>query len=213
MKNYYEILGVKKDASQDQIKKAFRKLAQEYHPDKNPGDEVAGSKFKEINEAYQTLSDKNSRKEYDFISSGGRSHGIPSDFFGGFGDLFGDLFGGGGRRPQPAQHQDPAIRITATVSELMSGNAKRTFKIVDEIECESCMGVGGESRERCRSCNGTGQTVKRMQQGSITFQTASPCGNCHGTGHTIQNVCRVCLGNGFTRKEELFDIFLTCKRR
>lgn len=211
MKDYYKILEVQKDASRNEIKKSFRSLAQKYHPDKNPEDDTAISKFKEVNEAYQLLSDEKSRQEYDFMMSGGGSRGMPHDFFGGFNDLFGDLFGSRPKRPR--QPSEPTIRITATMTELKSGDAKRSFKLLDEIECEPCNGVGGESREKCNNCKGSGQIVKRVRQGSIMFQTASPCNLCHGTGHVILNVCRTCLGNGFTTKEEIFDVFLTCKRR
>ena len=209
MKDYYKVLGVKKDADQNQIKKAFRKLAQEYHPDKNSGDDVAAEKFKEVNEAYQVLSNEESRREYDFMSQGGGFQGMPHDFFGGFGDLFGDLFGR--RQQRPRQPQEPTFRFDIPLSELMSGHTERSFKIVDEIECEDCNGVGGESRETCSVCKGSGHIVKNIRQGSIMFQSTSPCGTCHATGHIIKNVCRTCLGNGFIRKEEHFNVSITCK--
>ena len=215
MKDYYKLLGVSTKASHDEIKKAFRSLAQKYHPDKTQGDEAASKKFKEINEAYQTLSNSKSRSEYDFMRSGGGFRRGPHDFFGGFEDLFGDIFGRSRPRPQPRQRNtdEPAVRITATISELMSGKSKRTFKLVDEVKCNPCNGVGGDSRERCNNCRGTGKITKTINQGHVMFQTAHPCPNCQGTGDIILNVCRVCLGNGFTRKEELYDVFMTCKKR
>jgi len=211
MKDYYKILGIKNNSTREEVKKSFRKLAQKYHPDKNDGNENHSERFKEINEAYQTLSSKESRSEYDFMLSGAGFNRSPHDFFGGFDDLFGGIFGRS--RPQPRQKREPTIRITATMTELMSGKTQRSFKLVDEIACAPCGGVGGESKESCSNCKGTGQITKSARQGSITFQSSAPCDLCHGSGYTILNVCRVCLGNGFTKKEELFDVFITCKQR
>ena len=211
MKDYYKILGLKREATKDEIKKSFRKHAQKYHPDKNPNSENHANKFKEINEAYQTLSDEKLKREYDFMLSGGgfgRSH---HDFFGGFNDLFGDIFGK--RRQERRQPEEPTVRISATVSELLSGKTKRSFKLIDEIQCKDCNGIGGESKEVCKNCRGTGHVVSVVRQGNIVFQSSGPCNTCHGSGSVILNVCRTCLGNGFIKKEKVFDVFVTCKRR
>ncbi|HIL26101.1 MAG TPA: J domain-containing protein [Nitrospinaceae bacterium] len=211
MKDYYKTLGIKNDATRDEIKKSFRKLARKHHPDKNAGNENHSERFKEINEAYQTLSNKESRSEYDFMLSGAGFGRSQHDFFGGFNDLFGDIFGRA--RHQTRQKREPTIRITATITELMSGKTQRSFKMVDEIVCDPCGGVGGESKQSCNNCKGTGKITKTSRQGSIAFKSSVPCNLCHSSGYTILNVCRVCLGNGFTKKEELFDVFITCKQR
>jgi len=212
MKDYYDILAVSKDASQPEIKKSFRKLAQKYHPDKTQGEEAASNKFKEINEAYQVLSDKQKRQEYDAQSLGLGHPGGSFDPFSDLGDLFSDIFGGGNRRKRQAV--DPVVSFSIPISELRSSQPLSvSFKIDNDVSCIDCKGNGGDSREACKSCNGAGKIINTFQKGSMRFQGVTSCSNCYGTGTVIKNVCRTCLGNGSTKKEEIFDVILTSKPR
>jgi len=214
MKDYYDILSVSKDASSDDIKKSFRKLAQKYHPDKNPDNAEASDKFKEINEAYQVLSDKQKRQEYDFHKLG--HPGDPFNPFSGFEDLFGSIFGGFGKthqRPKQRTNQNPVVSFSIPLNELKSGTLNRSFSVTLDVPCVPCKARGGDTRETCTYCGGSGQTVSRFQKGSMTFQTTAPCEKCQATGVWIKNVCRVCLGNGHVKEEEVFDISIECKSR
>ena len=212
MKDYYKILGVKKDASQDEIKKSFRKLAQKYHPDKTQGDEQASKRFKEINEANQILSDKQKRQEYDFHKSGIGGPGRSFDPFVGFSDLFGDIFGRTGSRARP--QQNPTVSFSVPVDDLKSGQPMTvSFKVDTDVPCTDCKGQGGDSRLTCDECNGSGKIMNTFQQGSMRFQGVTSCSKCHGTGTMIKNVCRSCLGNGFTKQKEIFDVTLISKVR
>ncbi len=217
-KNYYDILGVPKTASQDEIKSAYRKLAKKYHPDFNPGDEAAAEKFKEINEANGILSDEQKRKQYDFElehpgMGGGASFGGGADF-GGFEDIINSMFGGGfggfqtNGRSRPARGDDLEYTVKLSFLDAIKGCTKDINYMRNE-SCPSCKGTGakdGTAYQSCSKCNGTGRV--RYQQNTMfgrTIQTAV-CGDCQGTGKKITEKCPDCKGRGSIRKETHFTI-------
>jgi len=216
-RDYYEVLGVDKSASADELKKAYRKLAKKYHPDLNPGDKAkeAETKFKEATEAYEVLNDPDKRQRYDQFGhagvdpqAGGGYGGGFNDGFGDFGDIFESFFGGGfgggsRRNPNaPQKGRDLQYSVELTFEQACFGceielNVNRTEK------CETCGGSGaaaGSSPQRCTTCGGTGQvrTVQRTAFGS--FQSTRPCDACHGTGQIISDPCKTCRGTGTARK-------------
>lgn len=222
-KNYYDVLGVGKSASKEEIKKAFYKLAAKYHPDKKGGDEA---KFKEVNEAYQTLSDDKKRKEYDtygqtFNGAGGNGNGFggfggfggfnQGDFsdmqfdFGDLGDIFGDMFGGGfsgGSRQK--RGRDISLEIDVPFTEAVFGT-ERTVMITKVSTCEVCDGTGakhGSKKKTCATCNGQGKMhdVKKTFMGN--FQTVRTCTTCNGVGQVPEERCSTCKGNGVYNKRE-----------
>ena len=207
-KDYYHILGVGKDASQDDIKKAFRKLARKHHPDLNPGNKAAEEKFKEANEAYAVLGDEKKRKEYD---EGGASFkfegfdGFQGFNYGGgaggfdFNDLFGDLLGGrGAGRPQHyGRGDDLMMQVELSLEDAFSG-ATRELTINHTAECESCGGSGAESVETCSACKGSGRT----QASRGAFNMAQACRQCGGAGKKIKSACKQCGGQGAVRKSD-----------
>jgi molecular chaperone DnaJ len=213
---YYDILGVSKDADKSQIKKAYRKLAMQYHPDKNPDDKEAEEKFKEINEAYEVLSDEEKRAMYDRygkagLEGGGRSSGF-SGGFGGFEDIFETFFGeespfgGSGSRRKKNRDKyglDLGIEIELSFSEAVFGSTKDVEYEYKE-PCKSCNATGAKDgkMETCGACGGSGQAVFR--QGFMTFQ--QPCPQCNGTGESIKEKCDDCGGNGFHTKKEKVEI-------
>jgi molecular chaperone DnaJ len=210
MKDYYDILAISKDASQAEIKKAFRKLAQKYHPDKAHDGDDSSEKFKEINEAYQVLSDEKQRHNYDFQNTAGGQN--PFNPFGGFGDLFNDIFGAHQQAQRRQQKQPEAVvNFSIPIDDLRSGPVNLTFKSDNAVSCDVCSGKGGDSRETCNHCAGHGQVIQTFRKGDMTFQSTTPCEICYGSGVIIKNVCRTCLGNGHTNKQEEFDITITCK--
>ena len=175
-------------------------------------DDQASKKFKEVNEAYQTLSDANARQEYDFQRSGFGRPGRSFDPFAGFGDIFGDIFGRPQQRPRP--RQDPNVTFAVPVKDLRTGiPMSMSFKVDTDVLCTDCNGQGGEDKVTCGDCNGAGRVTNTFQQGSMRFQGVTSCAKCHGTGTIIKNVCRSCLGNGFTRQKEIFDVTLTSRIR
>jgi molecular chaperone DnaJ len=204
VKDYYKILGVNKDASQDDIKKAYRKLARKYHPDLNPGDKTAEQKFKEANEAYEVLGDSKKRAEYDQFGSspfgpggpgfeGFRTYDSRDTFdFGGFGDIFSDLFGTRVRpETQYSKGPDMLMSLELTLEEAFSGVTKPiTFN--REVTCKSCNGTGAESSQICDICKGTGS----LQTSKGFFKMSQPCTACHGTGRKVTKVCTSCRGKG-----------------
>lgn len=216
--DYYELLGASRTASADELKKAYRKMAMKYHPDKNPGNKEAEHKFKEINEAYDVLRDEQKRSAYDRYGhaafeqggmGGGGGFGAGGfDFSGGFGDIFEEMFGeilggGGGRRrgPEQAGQRGADLRydMTITLDEAFKGTEK-TIKVSSLVACEECKGQGtaaGTSPVTCSSCDGHGRV--RMQQGFFSIERTCP--TCQGAGKVIKDPCKNCQGLGRTRKE------------
>lgn len=223
--DYYNILGVQKGASEDELKKAYRKLAMQYHPDKNQGDAAAEKKFKSINEAYDVLKDPQKRAAYDrfgheAFSSGGMGQAgggaAGFDFSGSFSDIFEDLFGeftggrrgggGGQRAPQSsaARGNDLRYNLDITLEDAFKGK-QQTIKVTSSGACEVCDGSGAEKGtqpETCGTCGGRG-TV-RAQQGFFTIERS--CATCHGTGKVIKNPCKNCAGSGRVRKEKSLNV-------
>lgn len=231
-KNYYDILGVDKEATQDEIKKAFRKKAMEYHPDKNNGDD---KKFKEINEAYTTLSDKKKRANYDNFGStntGGFAGGAGGQGFGGFdfsqaqgfganaggsqgfqdfdlGDIFGDMFGGGRRQQKTeARGQDIQVEVKISFKESILGT-KKTFIIKKHKICDNCSGSGaakGSKMKKCESCGGTGvkTEVQNTPFGQIQRQTV--CMDCSGKGEIPEKKCEFCDGTGIRLSNDEINV-------
>ena len=217
-RDYYEVLGLKKGASEDEIKKAFRKMAMKYHPDKNPGDKSAEAAFKEINEAYSILSDPEKKKLYDQFGHAGVDPnagfgGAGGGFQGGFGgfedifDMFGGMFGGGGggfrqRRNGPMKGRDIQQSMTITFEEAAFG-VKKDIKVSKYVKCEKCGGTGAEpgtSKAECPKCGGSGQihTSQRTPFGS--FDSVQPCDRCGGSGQIIEKPCSDCGGTGQVKK-------------
>jgi molecular chaperone DnaJ len=221
-RDYYEVLGVEKNASADDIKRAYRRLALKYHPDKNPGDKEAETKFKECAEAYEVLSDPEKRKRYDqFGHDGLRGAGVHdyshmnvqdiSDMFGDmFGDLFGDMFGGGRRRSGRSQGQtrgyDLETSVELTLEEVAKGTEK-TIEFTRQDTCADCGGTGtskGKAPSRCPTCGGAGQ-VQRAGLGGF-FQMVSTCPTCQGAGQVITDPCRKCRGTGLVPKKRTLAV-------
>ena len=216
-RDYYEVLGLQKGASDNDIKKAFRKIARKYHPDKNPGDKVAEEKFKEINEAYAVLSDPEKKEKYDRFGHAGvdpnSGVGGGAGGFGGFGgfedifDMFGGAFGGfgggsrGRRNNGPRKGSDLQKAVTITFEEAAFGT-KKEIRLNKYVKCKTCGGSGaapGTSKKSCPKCGGTGEirTAQRTPLG--TFQSVSPCPDCNGPGEINETPCPDCGGSGKTR--------------
>lgn len=227
--DYYKILGVERNASEDEIKKAYRKLAHKYHPDKAGGDEA---KFKEINSAYQILSDKQKRSQYDqfgqtfdgagfdggqgggfsgfdFSQFSGQNGGFEFNFGGdGFGDIFSDIFGGGNSRRTQTQGRDIQMDVEISFVEMISG-VEKEIKLYKAIKCDKCEGSGGEpgsKEETCKTCKGTGQVKKAVRTILGSFMQTSVCNDCNGKGKTFSKKCSQCGGDGRYRKEVLEKI-------
>jgi|Deesub1362A_J573_1020465.scaffolds.fasta_scaffold00252_6 molecular chaperone DnaJ len=215
MKDYYEILGISRDATEEEIKRAYRKLALKYHPDRNPGDKTAEERFKEINEAYACLSDPEKRANYDRF---GTAEGVGADFgFGGFSDfasnfsdifddIFGDFFGGftGRRRRRATKGQDLRYDLEITLEEAVFGTQKR-LTIPRWETCHVCEGTGsmpGRGPVVCPTCKGAGHT--RLQQGF--FSISRTCGRCNGTGSIITDPCKECKGHGRVKKKRVVTL-------
>ncbi len=232
-KDYYEILGVAKSASPDEIKKAYRKLAMKYHPDRNPGDKEAEQHFRDASEAYEVLSNEDKRHMYDQYGHAGMKGGgfggggfaqnadlndILNQFFGGGGGGFGGFGGGGGgfggfggrqRRADPnapRQGEDVEIKLTIDFEEAIFGS-KREITLSINDTCESCKGSGaeaGSSRETCSNCRGSG--VVQSQSGIFGMMMQDTCPNCHGTGSIIKKPCKKCHGKGLVSARKSFTV-------
>ncbi len=202
-KDYYEILGLKKGVSQDEIKKAFRRLARRHHPDLNPGDKNAEHRFKEINEAYEVLGDAKKKADYDQFGrtsfdggfEGAGSYGFD---FGGAGDIFADLFGGVGhtgatgfRGDVPLRGHDIETRLDISLEEAYRGVTK-PVSLTRDVSCKACSGTGAETSQICSGCKGRGT----INQKRGFFSMNQPCPSCNGTGKVITKVCGKCRGNG-----------------
>ena len=215
-RDYYEVLGVAKGASADEIKKAYRSLAKKYHPDLNPGDKEAEIRFKEVNEAYDVLSDDDKRQKYDQYghaafdpSAGGYGGGagfggFSSDFD--FGDIFSSFFGGGGgssrsRKNAPIPGEDVTVNITLTFEEAVFG-CKKDINYSRIVECPDCHGTGAEDNsgiETCSACRGTGSVTVQQQTILGYMQTQRTCSACRGQGKIIKNPCKNCNGKKYIK--------------
>jgi len=217
-KDYYEILGVGRDASQEEIKRAYRKLVRQYHPDANPGNKEAEERFKLINEAYEVLSDPQKKAQYDqfgFVGDVPPQGGEGPWDFGGFGDLFGDLFGDffggfGSRRDtrSPQRGMDLEMPLTVTLREAAFGASKVVY-IPRWENCRTCGGSGaapGTSPERCPHCGGKGQVESRSRSPFGEFVTVRTCPHCGGSGKVIKNPCKECGGRGKTRVRHKVEV-------
>ena len=222
-RDYYEVLGVQKGATDAEIKKAYRKMAKENHPDLHPGDKDAEARFKEINEAYEVLSDSEKKARYDQFGfagvdpsygGGGYGGGFDGGFdFGGLGGIFGSFFGGGfgggGRaRSGPQRGESLRTRLTITFEEAAFGCEKEVS--IDRVEqCETCKGTGaapGTSPETCPACGGSGQVQQRRQTPMGVFATTGPCPRCGGTGKIIASPCKDCGGSGQVRRRKTLKV-------
>ena len=217
-RDYYEVLGIKKGASESEIKSAFRKQAMKYHPDKNPGNKEAEEKFKEINEAYSILSDPDKKEKYDRFGHAGVD---PNAGFGGggfsgdfsdLGDIFGDIFGGGfsggfggfsqARRNGPRKGRDLQKGVSITFEEAAFGT-KKEIKLTKYVACEECGGSGaqkGTGKKTCPTCNGRGQVQSVQRTPFGQFATSRVCETCGGTGQVIEKPCTACGGSGKVKK-------------
>ena len=227
-RDYYEVLGVSKGASDDEIKKAYRKLAKQYHPDLNPGDKTAEAKFKEVNEAYEVLSDKEKRAKYDqFGHAGvdpnfGAGAGGPFGGFGGadfgdidLGDIFGSFFGGGfggsssgARRNGPMKGDTLRAGVTITFEEAAFG-CEKEIVLNREETCDTCHGSGcepGTTAEICPNCRGTCTVRIQRGGGAFTFATTAACPKCGGSGKIIHQPCKACSGSGSVRKQRKITV-------
>ena len=225
-RDYYEVLGVDKNASEDEIKKAYRKIAIKYHPDRNPGSKEAEEKFKEAAEAYDVLHDPQKRQQYDQFGFDGPNMGGFGGFSGGgfsmddIFSMFGDVFGGhggfsgfggfGGGSRQPAQHRgsDLRLKVRLSLQEVASGVTKK-FKVKKDITCQHCHGTGaehGSSSETCPTCHGSGVVTRTTQSLFGMMQTQSVCPTCQGEGTVIKDKCHECHGTGVVKGEEVVEI-------
>jgi molecular chaperone DnaJ len=229
-RDYYEVLGVSKNATPEELKKAYRKLALQYHPDRNPGDKEAEEKFKEAAEAYEVLSNPDKRARYDQFGHAGMSgaggfsgQGMSmDDIFSHFGDIFadfglGDLFGGGfrsgfgsGSRSGGAVRErggNIRVKVKLNLQEIEKG-VKKKIKVNKYVTCEHCHGTGSETgeTETCPTCKGHGQVLRTMNSLFGQMQTATTCPNCHGTGQIIKNKCSQCRGEGVVKGEEIIEL-------
>lgn len=227
-RDYYEVLGVKKDATEDEIKKAYRKLAIKYHPDRNPDNAEAEEKFKEAAEAYDVLHDPQKRQQYDQFGFNAPGGGFGGGGFGGGGfsmddifSMFGDIFGGhsgggfggfggfgGGAQATQYRGSDLRLKVRLTLQEVSTGVTKK-FKLKKDVTCSHCHGSGAEAGSgatTCPTCNGRGVVVKTVRTMLGMMQTQSECPTCHGEGTVIKNKCHECGGTGVVKGEEVIEI-------
>lgn len=216
-KDYYEVLGVNKDATDDEIKKAYRKLAKKYHPDLNSGDTEAEKKFKEVSEAYEVLGDSTKRSQYDTYGhsafNGQAGAGGAYSGFSGFEDIFDAFFSGFGRgqttrRNGPSRGQDLRVEISISFEEAAFGTQK-TIEITRTEVCDKCDGSGakkGTTTKTCPTCGGTGQVKQTRNTAFGSFVNVTTCGTCGGTGKIIENPCEECGGKGTVRRKRQIKI-------
>ncbi len=226
-RDYYEVLGVDKNASEDEIKKAYRKLAIKYHPDRNPDDPKAEAMFKEAAEAYDVLHDSQKRQNYDRFGfdapqmGGGTGFGgagfSVDDIFSMFGDVFGGRggfgsgfggFGGGQRQPARYRGSDLRLKVRLSLQDIATGTVKK-FKVRKDVPCEHCHGSGAENgsvAETCPNCHGSGVEIRRQETFLGMVQTQATCHVCGGEGSVIKNKCHHCGGNGIVKGEEVVEI-------
>ena len=224
-RDYYEVLGVDKNASANDIKKAYRKLAIQYHPDKNPGDKEAEEKFKEAAEAYSVLSDADKKARYDQFgfegisgAAGGGFNGAGmdmNDIFSMFGDIFGGRggfggfsgFGGGSTGPQKHRGRDLRVKARLSLQEIANGTVKK-FKLKKFVPCSHCNGTGadGNAYETCPECKGTGRIIRTQQSFFGMMRSEVACPHCGGEGKIIKNKCRHCNGEGIVMGEEVVEV-------
>jgi len=217
-KDYYSVLGVDRNASEEQIKKAYRKKAKEFHPDKNQGDATAEAKFKEAAEAYEVLSDATKKSNYDNFGSAtgnpfgggggnpfGGGHGFSmDDIFSQFGDIFGNR-GGGRQQRRQAKGSDLRIKVVLNIEEILKGCVKK-LKYKRQTKCEPCDGKGGTDVRECLTCNGTGHRIVVQNTPFGQMRTETTCPDCRGTGKIIRNQCSQCHGDGTQLKEQVVDV-------
>jgi molecular chaperone DnaJ len=213
-KDYYKILGVERTASLDEIKKAYRKLAMQHHPDRNPGDKASEDAFKSCAEAYEVLSDTEKRRMFDSygeegLNARGMHHGFGGfeDIFSTFSDIFGD-FGLGGGRNRVRRGRDMRYELSIGLTEIIKGTTRK-IKVRKPAPCESCKGSGAatpEDIENCGTCGGRGVVMRMMRMGPATFQSSGPCDACHGEGKKIKKLCADCKGEGSTRVERVVEV-------
>ena len=223
-RDYYEVLGVSKGASEEEIKKAYKKLARKYHPDMNPGDKEAEEKFKEVNEANEVLSDPEKKARYDQFGfagvdpnygagAGGGAYGAGGFDFGDLGDIFGSFFGGGfgGTRANPnAPQRGESLRTSVTISfEEAAFGCEKEISIERVEQCDTCRGTGcekGTTAEVCPDCRGTGMVQQRRQTPLGFMSTSAPCGRCGGKGRIIHQPCKACHGSGQLRRRKTLKV-------
>ncbi|MBO6187747.1 MAG: molecular chaperone DnaJ [Prevotella sp.] len=222
-RDYYEVLGVDKNATEDQIKKAYRTIAIKYHPDRNPGNKEAEEKFKEAAEAYDVLHDPQKRQQYDQFGFNGPGVGgfggfnatsmNMDDIFSMFGDIFGGRagfggFGGSARGPQVHRGSDLRLKVRLTLQEIAHGVTKK-FKVRKDLTCSHCKGTGaeaGSTSEQCPTCHGSGVITHTTQSIFGMMQTQGVCPTCNGSGSVIKNKCHHCGGTGVEKGEEVVEI-------
>lgn len=217
-RDYYEVLGVEKNAGESEIKKAYRVLAKKYHPDMNPGDKEAEKKFKEASEAYAILSDPEKRRQYDqfghaAFEGGGGGGGFDfsgMDFGDIFGDIFGDFFGGGSRRSSNGPMKGANVRasVRITFEEAVFG-CEKELELVLKDECPDCHGTGarpGTAPETCTKCGGKGKVMYTQQSLFGMVQNVQTCPDCHGTGKVVKDKCPQCHGNGYVANKKKISV-------
>lgn len=225
-RDYYEVLGVAKTASDDEIKRAYKKMAIKYHPDRNPGDKEAEDKFKEAAEAYDVLRDPEKRQRYDQFGpegvngmggfGGGQGMNM-DDIFSMFGDIFGGGFGGGfgrgfggqgqGYRKPKFKGKDQRLRVELDLNEIVNGTTKK-FKLKNDVVCSHCHGSGSQDGkvDTCSTCHGTGYVIHTQQSIFGMMQSQSACPECRGEGTVIKNKCHECHGEGVDKERVLLKL-------
>lgn len=222
-KDYYEVLGVSKNATETELKKAYRQMALKYHPDKNPGNKEAEEKFKEAAEAYEVLSNPEKRQKYDQFGHAGLGNAAGfggagmnmDDIFSHFGDIFGDMFGGGGFGQRSGRSSrrinrgtNLRVKVKLTLEDILKGVEKK-IKVNKYVPCSECSGTGakgGSSYSTCSTCRGTGQVTRVTNTFLGQMQTSSTCPACGGEGQTIANKCNTCFGDGIVKGEEVISL-------